>query len=421
MHYSYGRNMKIVVYNLGCKVNKYECDSLLKTLRGRGYEASEDLVYADLYVLNTCAVTNEAERKSRQCVSRCLKLNPNAKVVVCGCASQNNPQQFATKDNVTFVIGNAKKGKIADMLQESGVLVDALPREYEDDFSAEVVRTRAYVKIQDGCDNYCSYCLIPYVRGRSRSRSVESVVEECKNLESKSKEITITGIDISSYGKNIGSDLATLICALSDIDCRIRLGSLEVNVIDERLLLALKNLKKFCPQFHLSLQSGEDGVLKKMNRHYTTAEYFDKVNLIRQYFPTSAITTDLICGFPTEDEESFQRTLEFIDKVGFAQMHIFGYSQREGTVAARYDLLPQSIVRDRVTRAIKVAEKKRQEYVENFVGKTLELLTEDEEQGYMRGYSTQYIKCYIQGGQSDCICDVKVEKVKDGIAYCKII
>ena len=219
--------MKVVVYNLGCKVNKYECDSLLKTLSKRGYDVSEELVYADLYILNTCAVTNEAERKSRQCVSRCLKLNAKAKVVVCGCASQNDPNQFSQKSNVTFVIGNAQKGKLADRLEESGILLEPIPREYEDDFSAESVRTRAYVKIQDGCDNYCSYCLIPYVRGRSRSRSVKSVVEECKDIQFKSKEITITGIDISSYGKNIDSDLATLIDALSDIECRIRLGSLD--------------------------------------------------------------------------------------------------------------------------------------------------------------------------------------------------
>ncbi|MDE6211619.1 MAG: tRNA (N(6)-L-threonylcarbamoyladenosine(37)-C(2))-methylthiotransferase MtaB [Clostridia bacterium] len=413
--------MKIVVYNLGCKVNKYECDSLLKTLAERGYEVSEDLVYADLYILNTCAVTNEAERKSRQCVSRCLKLNPQAKVVVCGCASQNDPQQFSQKGNVTFVIGNAQKGKLADRLEDSGILLEPIPREYEDDFSAEAVRTRAYVKIQDGCDNYCSYCLIPYVRGRSRSRSVESVVEECKNLQHKSKEITITGIDISSYGKNIDSDLATLVDALSDIDCRIRLGSLEVNVIDDKLLTALKKLKAFCPQFHLSLQSGEDSVLKKMNRHYTTEEYLDKVRLIRKYFPDCAITTDLICGFPTESEESFESTLKFIDEVGFAQMHVFGYSPRAGTVASRYKLLPSDIVKDRVNRAIKVAERKRQEYVKSFVGKTLQLLTEDMEQGYMCGYSTQYIKCYIEGGESDRLYDVKVEKAQDGIAYCKII
>ncbi|MDE6474792.1 MAG: tRNA (N(6)-L-threonylcarbamoyladenosine(37)-C(2))-methylthiotransferase MtaB [Clostridia bacterium] len=412
--------MKVVVYNLGCKVNKYECDSLLKTLSERGYDVSEDLVYADLYILNTCAVTNEAERKSRQCVSRCLKLNPNAKVVVCGCASQNDPQQFSQKSNVTFVIGSAQKGKLADRLQESGILLEPIPREYEDDFSAEAVRTRAYVKIQDGCDNYCSYCLIPYVRGRSRSRSIESIVEECKNLQRKSKEITVTGIDISSYGKNIGSDLSTLIDALSNIDCRIRLGSLEVNVIDDKLLSALKKLKAFCPQFHLSLQSGENGVLKKMNRHYTVDEYLQKVELIRKYFPDCAITTDLICGFPTESEESFESTLRFIEKVGFAQMHVFGYSPREGTVASRYKLLPPDVVRDRVNRAIKVADKKRQEYVESFVGKTLQLLTEDMEQGYMCGYSTQYIKCYIDGGESDSLYDVIVERAQDGIAYCKI-
>lgn len=412
--------MKVVVYNLGCKVNKYECDSLLKTLSKRGYDVSEELVYADLYILNTCAVTNEAERKSRQCVSRCLKLNPQAKVVVCGCASQNDPNQFSQKSNVTFVIGNAQKGKLADRLEESGILLEPIPREYEDDFSAESVRTRAYVKIQDGCDNYCSYCLIPYVRGRSRSRSVKSVVEECKDIQFKSKEITITGIDISSYGKNIDSDLATLIDALSDIECRIRLGSLEVNAIDDNLLSALKKLKAFCPQFHLSLQSGEDGVLKKMNRHYTSDEYLQKVELIRKYFPDCAITTDLICGFPTESEESFESSLRFIEKVGFAQMHIFGYSKREGTVASRYKSLPPEVVKDRVNRAIKVADKKRQEYVESFVGKTLQLLTEDMEQGYMCGYSTQYIKCYIDGGESDSLYDVTVERAQDGIAYCKI-
>ena len=273
--------MKAVIYNLGCKVNKYECDSLLKSLKEKGHEVSEDLVYADLYILNTCAVTNEAERKSRQCVTRCLKLNPNAKIVVCGCASQNNPTQFADKENVTYVIGNAEKDKLIDNLEERGMVIKPIPTDYEDGFSPEVVRTRAYVKIQDGCDNYCSYCLIPYVRGRSRSRKIQSVVDEITRLSTICKEITITGIDISSYGKNIGSSLSELIEHLADIDCRLRLGSLEVNVIDERLLSALKSLKKFCPQFHLSLQSGEDGVLRKMNRHYTTAQYAEKVELSR--------------------------------------------------------------------------------------------------------------------------------------------
>ncbi|MDE6189225.1 MAG: tRNA (N(6)-L-threonylcarbamoyladenosine(37)-C(2))-methylthiotransferase MtaB [Clostridia bacterium] len=413
--------MKIVVYNLGCKVNKYECDGLLKALKERGHEVSEELVYADLYILNTCAVTNEAERKSRQCVSRCLKLNPSAKIVVCGCASQNNPKQFADKENVSFVIGTAKKEKIIDNLESKGILINPLPKEYEDCFSPEVVRTRAYVKVQDGCNNYCSYCLIPYVRGASRSRKIESVVEECKRLSAACKEIVLTGIDISSYGKNIGSSLSELIKNLCDIDCRIRLSSLEVNVIDAELLEALKKLKKFCPQFHLSLQSGEDGVLKKMNRHYTTAVYLQKVELIREFFPDAAITTDLICGFPTEDEESFEKTLKFMDEVGFAQVHIFGYSPREGTVAARYKLLPPDVVKTRANLAAKVADRNKEKYLKDFVGSTLEVLSEDVENRYLCGYSRQYIKCYLDKGESDNIYFAKVEEIKDGVAYCKVV
>lgn len=413
--------MKAVVYNLGCKVNKYECDSLLKSLRERGYEASEELVCADLYILNTCAVTNEAERKSRQCVTRCLKLNPNAKIIVCGCASQNNALQFADKPNVSYVKGVADKQAIIDELDCEGIEVKELPSVYEDDFSPEVVRTRAYVKIQDGCNNFCSYCLIPYLRGRNRSRSAQSIVAECKELAKKCKEITLTGIDMSSYGKDAGSSLAELIDDLKDIDCRIRLGSLEVNVIDDKLLTALKRLKKFCPQFHLSLQSGEDGVLKKMNRHYTTAQYAQKVKLIREYFADCAITTDLICGFPTESDEAFEKTLEFIKSIGFYQVHCFGYSSRKGTVAAKYRQLAPEVLKDRCSRAAKVAEDEKSKYLEQYVGKILELLTEDEENGYMCGYTRQYIKVYVKGVGSDVLCNVKIAFIKDGIAYGEIV
>ena len=413
--------MKAVVYNMGCKVNKYECDSLLKSLRERGYEASEELVCADLYILNTCAVTNEAERKSRQCVTRCLKLNPNAKIIVCGCASQNNALQFADKPNVSYVKGVADKQAIIDELDCEGIEVKELPSVYEDDFSPEVVRTRAYVKIQDGCNNFCSYCLIPYLRGRNRSRSAQSIVAECKELAKKCKEITLTGIDMSSYGKETGSSLAELINDLKDIDCRIRLGSLEVNVIDDKLLTALKGLKKFCPQFHLSLQSGEDGVLKKMNRHYTTAQYAQKVKLIREYFADCAITTDLICGFPTESDEAFEKTLEFIKSIGFYQVHCFGYSSRKGTVAAKYRQLAPEVLKDRCSRAAKVAEDEKRKYLEQYVGKTLELLTEDEENGYMCGYTRQYIKVYVKGVGSDVLCNVKIAFIKDGIAYGEIV
>lgn len=413
--------MKISIYNLGCKVNKYECDGMLKSLKDKGYEVTEDLVCADLYILNTCAVTNEAERKSRQCISRCLRLNPNAKIVVCGCASQHDPSQFADKKNVTYVIGTADKDKLIDNLESSGVLIRPIPTEYEDGFAPEVIRTRAYVKIQDGCDNYCSYCLIPYVRGRSRSRKIDSVVYECERLSAICKEIIITGIDISSYGKNIASSLAELMGRLKNINCRIRLGSLEVNVIDENLLSSLKSLKKFCPQFHLSLQSGEDGVLKKMNRHYTTAQYLEKVNLIRRYFPDAAITTDLICGFPTEDDESFAKTLKFMDEVGFAQVHVFGYSQRGGTAASRYKLLSPDTVKSRVATAIKRAEASKEKYLQQFIGKTLEVLSEDIENGYLRGYSQEYIKCYLDKGEGDRLYEAVVEKVIDGTAYCRVV
>ena len=413
--------MKISIYNLGCKVNKYECDGMLKSLKDKGYEVTEDLVCADLYILNTCAVTNEAERKSRQCISRCLRLNPNAKIVVCGCASQHDPSQFADKKNVTYVIGTADKDKLIDNLERSGVLIRPIPTEYEDGFTPEVVRTRAYVKIQDGCDNYCSYCLIPYVRGRSRSRKIDSVVYECERLSAICKEIIITGIDISSYGKNIGSSLTELMGRLNNVNCRIRLGSLEVKVNEEKLLSSLKSLKKFCPQFHLSLQSGEDGVLKKMNRHYTTAQYLEKVNLIRKYFPDAAITTDLICGFPTEDEESFCRTLKFMDEVGFAQVHVFGYSQRGGTAASRYKLLASDTVKSRVARAIKSAEMSKEKYLQKFIGKTLEVLSEDIENGYLRGYSQEYVKCYLDKGDGDRLYEAVVEKVIDGTAYCRVV
>lgn len=409
--------MKITVYNLGCKVNKYECDGLLRLLKERGHEVSEDLVYADLYILNTCAVTNEAERKSRQCVSRCLRLNPQAKIVVCGCASQNDPDRFAEKDGVTYVAGNADKDKLVDRLEEKGIVIADLPTRYEDVFSPEVVRTRAYVKIQDGCDNYCSYCLIPYVRGRSRSRSSDSVAAECARLAESCKEIVLTGIDISSYGKNTGEDLPSLIYKIKDVDCRIRLGSLEVSAIEENFLIALRLLKKFCPQFHLSLQSGEDGVLKKMNRHYTTAQYAEKVSLIRRYFPDAAITTDLICGFPLESEESFESTLKFMDKIGFSQVHVFGYSPREGTVAARYKLLPADVVKERCARAAAVAEKCRDRYIESFVGRYVEVLSEDIEDGYMSGYSREYIRCRFDGGQSDKLYKVRIVKAEDGVAY----
>ena len=307
--------MKIVVYNLGCKVNQYECDSIVKKLREMGHDVSEDLVFADKYILNTCAVTNEAERKSRQCVERCLKLNKDAEIYVCGCASENNPEQFIKKDNVQYVIGTANKMSLVNSFEKKGENIEDIPLVYEDDFSPSINRTRSYVKVQDGCNRFCTYCLIPYVRGRSRSRLIKSVHDECVELSKQTKEIVITGIDLSFFGKDTNETFVDLIKSLQDVNCRIRLGSLEVSLITDELLRSLKALPLFCPQFHLSLQSGDDQVLKRMNRHYKTEDFKREVELIRKYFPDAAITTDLICGFPGESDEVFDNTLKFLKDI----------------------------------------------------------------------------------------------------------
>ncbi len=384
--------MKVVVYNLGCKVNQYESDGIITKLSSLGYEVSDSLQYADVYVLNTCAVTNEAEKKSRQAVSRCLHFNKNAKIIVCGCASQNDFKQFEDKDGVTYISGVANKNKIPELIEQQGIFVAPISNQYEEELQPNLIRTRAYVKIQDGCNNFCAYCLIPYLRGRSRSRSVQSIVAECERLAKVTNEIVLTGIDMSSYGIDFGSSLSNLLKALSHINVRIRLGSLETRVITDELLKATIGLKKFCPHFHLSLQSGNDQTLKDMNRKYTTEFYMSRVDLIRKYYPKAAITTDLICGFPTETEEQFAGTLEFIDKVAFSDMHIFAYSKREGTAAAKYKMLCGDVVKNRTKRAEHIALKNKEAYYKSFIGKSLEVLLESD-----GGYSREYLKVMCSG------------------------
>ncbi|MDY5439867.1 MAG: tRNA (N(6)-L-threonylcarbamoyladenosine(37)-C(2))-methylthiotransferase MtaB [Eubacteriales bacterium] len=399
--------MKVVVFNLGCKVNQYESDVIVNVLSKKGYEVTTEFEPADYYILNTCAVTSEAERKSRQAISRAKKCNPNAKIIVLGCASQKNAEQFMDKDGVVTIKGIGGKYSVCD-LTDRGNAVEELPTTYEDG-TAKSTRTRSYVKVQDGCNNFCSYCIIPYLRGRSRSRSISSVLEEINGLIGV-KEVVITGIDLSDYGSDISEDLPSLINALSNVDLRIRLGSLEVNVITDRLLKALKNLKAFCPSFHLSLQTGEDSVLKSMNRHYTTEEYYSKICLIREYFPTASITTDVIVGFPTETEENFNSTLSFVKKVGFSNVHVFPYSAREGTVAyKKYKLLEKSVLKEREKRLVEIKEQDRINYDSKFVGKTVEVLTEDEENGKIVGYTREYVKTYIDKAPKNAIINVKIQ------------
>ena len=388
--------MKIAVLTLGCKVNKYESDALIFTLQKKGFEATDALEWADAYIINTCAVTNEAERKSRQMIERCRKFNPNAKIYVVGCASQNRPSQFEKK-GVVFVQGVAEKLKIIDHLLSEGEKVYDLPLEYEDDFFSAQTKERAFIKIQDGCNNFCTYCIIPYLRGRSRSREAKSVIAEIEKLPKSVKEVVLVGIDVSSYCDKNGTKLIDLLEELDRFGFRLRLSSMEDNLISEDFVRRLKNLKNFCPHFHLSLQSGCDEVLKKMNRKYRTADFERTVNLIRKYFPLAGITTDVIVGFPTETEENFTETVNFIKKIGFSDLHIFPYSNRKGTVASKmFKDLPKSVKEERAKVLAEIRKKDKIDFITK--NDTLEVLIEEEKNGVFFGYSKNYIKCAFIGG-----------------------
>lgn len=384
--------MKVCVLNLGCKVNQYECDSLTASLIALGHSVTDELSVADCYLINTCAVTKEAERKSRQYVGKVAKLNPHAKIFVIGCAAEKNAEQFSIK-GVTFVSGTAAKEKVLEFAE--GVRIDPLPTEYEEMKEARNFRARAYVKIEDGCNNFCSYCIIPYLRGRVRSRKPESILDECRNAAEKTDEIVLTGINISAYGSDAGGSLTELIGALSEIPARIRLGSLEVGIVDEEFLQAIENAGNVCPHFHLSLQSGSNEVLRAMNRHYSAEEYAQKVKLIRSYFPQAAITTDIIVGFPAETDELFEETLAFARSIAFADIHVFPYSRRSGTAAFPMGAIDPSLVKARADKLIALKNELKRNYESLFVGRCLDVVVERTDGVFAEGHSENYIKVYL--------------------------
>ncbi|MBR4003315.1 MAG: tRNA (N(6)-L-threonylcarbamoyladenosine(37)-C(2))-methylthiotransferase MtaB [Clostridia bacterium] len=412
---------KVCLLNLGCKVNQYEIDGILNSLKGK-YQTTTELEPADLYIVNTCAVTQEAEKKSRQIIAKIEKLNPDAKIYICGCAAQNDPDQFLTKKQVQYVIGTYGKGKLKDNLDKAGNGVVSIPKTYEDDLTATNVRTRGYIKVQDGCNNYCAYCLIPFLRGRSRSRSLESVIAEAKELSKTCKEIVITGINISDYRVNGNLGLNQLMKALGEVPARIRLGSLEVNIINEQLLQTLKEMPNFCPSFHLSLQSGSDKVLWEMNRHYTTKEYLNKVNLVRKYFDNPAITTDLIVGYPTETAKDFEYTLTFLKMVGFSSVHYFAYSSRKGTKAGALPQINGTIIKEREEKLKPIVEEMSAEYLNKFIAHPLDVLVEEKKGQFYEGFSQNYIRCYIDGEvkQGEIVKVMPVSIFQKGL-LCKVI
>lgn len=395
--------MKACVFTLGCKQNEAESASLMRGLEERGFEVTDELGYADFYLLNTCAVTAEAERKSRQAVSRMRKFNPAAKIVVLGCASQNAPEAFSKKEGVVYVAG---------AMHKDGALAFLDGGDPSGDFAAETAfcelplpkrtKTRAYLRVQDGCNRFCSYCLIPYLRGRSRSRSLESVLEEAKGCTAR--EIVLTGIDLSSY-RDGDRGLGDLLEALKDVPARIRLGSLEVSAVTDDLLEKMAAAENVAPHFHLSLQSGSTPVLKAMNRHYTREEYLAACKKIYGVFPDAAITTDIIVGFPTEREEDFQNSLSMVEEAGFAHVHAFPFSMRKGTNAAKLEDLPASVKKERMARMLQAANSAEERYISRFIGKTLVALFEGD-----GGYTENYIRVYNESANEGGMYEVRLTK-----------
>lgn len=408
-------NRTVAIHSLGCKVNSYEAESMEQLLKQAGYTIVpfDENITADIYIINTCSVTNIADRKSRQMLHKSKKINPDAIVVAAGCYVNADTKKAAEDNAVDIVLGNNCKINIVEALENyykdknnSEMVVDFKEKqEYEELKLDEVsTHTRAYIKIQDGCNQFCSYCIIPYTRGRIRSRDIDEIEEEVTKLVSKGfKEVVLTGIHLTSYGvdNNKGS-LLEVIMRLDKIDGlqRIRLGSLEPRVITEEFAKTLSSSKKICPHFHLSLQSGCDTVLKRMNRKYTTQEYYDKCCILRKYFNNPAITTDVIVGFPQETEEEFEATKVFLEKVHFYEMHIFKYSRRKGTVADRMEgQVDEKIKTQRSVILLELENKMSKEYRQQHIGKTEEVLIEEivSENGkdYFMGFTPDYIRVKI--------------------------
>lgn len=411
---------KAALHNLGCKVNAYETEAMQELLEQNGYEIVPFQEGADIYIINTCTVTNMADRKSRQMIHRAKKMNPDAIVVAAGCYVQAQENSDKIDECIDIVIGNNKKQNLIEILEEyeqkrkeaDGVFVQQEvidinhTKEYEElHLTKTAEHTRAYIKVQDGCNQFCTYCIIPYMRGRVRSRRKEEVVEEVSALAANGyKEVVLTGIHLSSYGVEFEEKetLLSLIQAVHAIEGieRIRLGSLEPRIITEEFASALSALPKICPHFHLSLQSGCEETLKRMNRRYSAEEYFEKCMLLRKYFENPALTTDIIVGFPGETEEEFEESRAFVEKVNFYETHIFKYSKRQGTKAAVMpNQVPEPEKTKRSNTLLALDERNRKAYEEQFAGKETEILVEEqmEKDGktYWIGHTKEYIRLAI--------------------------
>ena len=422
---------KVALHNLGCKVNAYEVEAMQQLLENAGYETVPFEEGADVYVINTCMVTNIADRKSRQMLHKAKKMNPDAIVVATGCYAQADTEKLKEDTAVDLILGNNQKTQIVEALEEYEkehakqvqVIEINHTKEYEElSISSTAEHVRAYIKVQDGCNQFCTYCIIPFARGRVRSRKIEEVLSEVKTLAAKDyKEVVLTGIHLSSYGvdfpKEERESLLSLIQAVSRVEgiSRIRLGSLEPRIITEEFLEGIVKTGKVCPHFHLSLQSGCNKTLKNMNRRYSAQEYAEKCELIRKFYPAPALTTDVIVGFPQETEEDFEESYEFVKKIHFYETHIFKYSRRHGTKAASMDgQLTEAAKAQRSDRMLELHEIRAREYEEAMIGKKMELLLEEEIEidgrPWYVGHSREYVRAVISKTDAHRVNDLVTVK-----------
>ena len=406
--------MKFSFYTLGCKVNQYETQAMQQMLLSHGHTLGEFDEPCDGYIVNSCTVTAVSDKKTRNAIRRAQKLNPDAAVGVCGCYAQSAPDEVRAL-GVDVMVGTADREAFVLQMEQAApdkknhahwekVAQSNLPREFEQlPAGGLAARTRALLKIEDGCNNFCTYCIIPYARGPVRSLPMERAVEQARGLAAEGyREIVVTGIEIASWGWDFraGSRLPALVRALCGAvpELRIRLGSLEPRIVDEDFCRTLSCLKNLCPQFHLSMQSGCDTVLKRMRRKYDTARYLQSAQLLKEAFPDCALTTDMIVGFPGETEEEFQQSLEFLPRCGFAHMHIFPYSRREGTPAAAMpDQVPKQVKAERAAGAAAAAEELRLRYNTAMLGTVAEVLFEQTEDGLFTGHAPNGVKVYAEG------------------------
>lgn len=425
---------KVAFCSLGCKVNQYETNAMAQKFIEHGYEVVEFDEYADVYIVNTCTVTNVADRKSRQMLRRAKEINKDATLVACGCYAQVAKEELKKIPEIDLIIGNNEKNDIIQIVENhiaqkgaEDLVSDVM---YKLDYvelgtTTYTEKTRAVIKVQDGCDRFCSYCLIPYARGHIRSRKIENVIEEIKKVaEEGINEVVITGIHIASYGRDFKGENIGLIDLLEEINKiqglhRIRLGSIEPTIITDEFVERLSKLDKICDHFHLSLQSGCTETLKRMNRRYTTEEFKEVTKRLRAKFPNAALTTDIIVGFPGETDEEFNTTYEFLKEIAFYKMHIFKYSQRKGTKAA---VMPNQvdgkIKEERSKKLIELSNENEYNYNKKYIGKQVEVLFEEREGEYLKGHTTNYIVVKHKTDKNDLINKIAKVTVSEAKQDC---